>query len=74
MMMSLLYWAFTLSPPPLSLPAVMGTGGDIHPEHCKVEREGDKVILHPLEGECYINHTRITAPQKLSQGRLMIHG
>ena len=43
-------------------------GGDISKEHCRVEYNGRKVILHPLTGDCFVNHKRIRKASRLSQG------
>ena len=44
------------------------TGGDISTEHCQVEYKGHRVTVHPLGGDCFINHKRLRKPTKLSQG------
>ena len=44
------------------------SGGDISTEHCRVEYKGHRVTVHPLGGDCFINHKRLRKPTKLSQG------
>ena len=44
------------------------SGGDISTEHCRVEYKGHHVTVHPLGGDCFINHKRLRKPTKLSQG------
>ena len=44
------------------------SGGDISTEHCQVEYRGHRVTVHPLGGDCFINHKRLKKPTKLSQG------
>ena len=36
--------------------------------HCTVEHVDGVVMLHPKQGECYINYDQITEPSKLNQG------
>ena len=37
-------------------------------QHCTVEHVDGVVMLHPKQGECYINHEEVTQPTKLNQG------
>ena len=54
-----------------SLNAGVG-GGDISTEHCRVEYKGHRVTVHPLGGDCFINHKRLRKPTKLSQGTVTV--
>lgn len=57
---------FSVTPATLLFPGVAGT--DIDAEHCRVECKGHQVVLHPLRGECFLNHALIREPVLLSQG------
>ena len=48
------------------------SGSDICAEHCKLERKGNRVVLYPLLGNCFVNHRRILKPKKLSQGKVYL--
>ena len=48
---------------------IAGVGGsDISTEHCRVQYKGHRVSVHPMSGDCFINHKRLRKPTKLSQG------
>lgn len=52
-------------------PDIVVAGTDVQPEHCKVEYKRNKAVLHPLKGDCRVNHSRLRRPTKLSQGDLV---
>lgn len=54
-------WPFLLLPTGVS-------GSDISLEHCRVECKGHRVTVHPLGGDCFVNHKRLKKPTRLSQG------
>ena len=44
-------------------------GCDVEDQHCLLVVERGRVILHPLNGDCFINHCRITSSGRLRQGK-----
>ena len=44
------------------------SGIDIEDQHCQLVLEKGKVVLHPLNGDCYINHSKVAFPSRLRQG------
>jgi len=56
----------------LVLASIVISGSDICTEHCKLERKGNKVILHPLLGKCFVNHRWTIKPKKMSQGTVCL--
>jgi kinesin family protein 16B len=45
-------------------------GVDIADQHCQLAVQRGRVLLHPLDGDCYINRCRVTSPGRLRQGLL----
>ncbi|CAI8050074.1 Kinesin-like protein Klp98A [Geodia barretti] len=53
-------------PPDIAVP-----GADIADLHCRLVVQRGKVVLHPLNGECFINRVLVTTPGRLRQGDLL---
>lgn len=47
-------------------------GPGLMEQHCMVEHIDGVVMLHPKQGECYINSEEVSQPAKLNQGQLRI--
>jgi hypothetical protein len=53
-------------PPDIAVP-----GADIADLHCRLVVQRRKVVLHPLNGDCFINRVLVTTPGRLRQGDLL---
>ena len=49
------------------------SNSDLCADHCQAECTGQRVVLRPLSGQCFINHKVIRKATRLSQGQSALH-
>ena len=60
------------APPPTHSLTLGISNSDLCADHCQVECTGQRVVLRPLSGQCFINHKVIRKVTRLSQGHYII--